>query len=153
MQEIDAQRKRIDALFEKTRELSSDPELLSHWAKYLCVLVCGFLENSVELCLAEYCRRRGDENINNFVSAELRSFQNPRMGKILDLFGSFSKTWAEEMKNDVSGQISDAVNSIVANRHLIAHGGTSQLSMSSLRAYYSDVLRAVEVMRRICGVS
>jgi hypothetical protein len=44
MQEIDAQRKRLDAPFEKTRELSSDPELLSHWAKYLCVLVCGFLE-------------------------------------------------------------------------------------------------------------
>jgi RiboL-PSP-HEPN len=152
MKELDAQRKRLDALFEKASDLSNDAELLSHWAKYLCVLVCGFLENSVEMCLAEYCKKRGDENINNFVSTELRSFQNPRMGKIVELFGSFSKTWEEDLKNESAGRISDAVNSIVANRHMIAHGGTSQLAMSSLKGYYADVVRAVEIMRRICGV-
>jgi hypothetical protein len=153
MQELDSQRKRLDALFDRTNDLSRDPELLAHWAKYLCVLVCGFLENSVELCLVEYCKRRGDENINNFVSAQLRSFQNPKMGKIIELFGCFSKTWEEELIKDVAGRISDAVNSVVANRHMIAHGGTSQLSMSSLKGYYSDVIRAIEAMKRVCGAN
>lgn len=92
LKQIDAERKRLDALFDRARDLSGEPELLSHWAKYLCVMVCGFLENSVELCLREYCARRGDENMNNFVSAQLQGFQNPKMGKILDLFGAFSKT-------------------------------------------------------------
>ena len=151
MQNIEAQRKRIDALFAKASDLSHDPELLSHWAKYLCVLICGFIENSVELCLVEYCKKRGDENVNNFVSTQLKSFQNPKMGKILELFGSFSKTWETELKTDTEGRILDAVNSIVANRHMIAHGGTSHLSMSSLQGYYGDVVRAVEIMRRICG--
>ena len=151
MQEIDAQIKRINALFDRAQDLSSDPELLSHWAKYLCVLVCGLLENSVELCLVDYFQKRGDENINNFVSTKLRSFQNPKMGKIVELFGSFSKTWEEDLKERSDGRISDAVNSVVANRHLIAHGGTSQLSMSALRGYYTDVVRAVEIMRRISG--
>ena len=150
---IEAQQKRLDALFERARDMSNDAELLSHWAKYLCVLVCGFLENSVELCLIDYCRKRGDENMNNFVSNELRSFQNPRMGKILELFGSFSKTWEEDLKQHSEGRISDAINSIVANRHLIAHGGTSQLSMSAVKGYYADVIRAVETMRSICGTA
>ncbi len=152
MKEIDAQLKRLDSLFERTRDLSSDPELLSHWAKYLCVLVCGFLENSVELCLIEYCRKHGDENVNNFVSTELRSFQNPKMGKILELFGSFSKTWEEDLRQQSEGRISDAINSIVANRHMIAHGGTSQLSMAGVKGYYIDVVRAVEIMRKICAL-
>ena len=104
-----------------------------------------------KLSLIEYCRKRGDENVNNFVSTELRSFQNPKMGKILELFGSFSKTWEEDLRKQSEGRISDAVNSIVANRHAIAHGGTSQLSMSGVKGYYTDVVRAVEIMRRICG--
>ncbi len=153
MQEIDTQRKRLDALFEKSNEFSDNAELLSHWAKYLCVLVCGFLENSVEMCLAEYCKRHGDEKINNFVSIKLRSFQNPKMGKILELFGSFNKVWEERLKIESSDRISDSVNSIVTNRHKIAHGDTSNLTMSSLKAYYTDVVKAVEIMRRICGLS
>ncbi len=151
MQEIEAQRRRIDALFAKADGLSNDAELLAHWAKYLCVLVCGFLENSVELCLATYSKKRGDENINNFVSSQLRSFQNPKMGKIVELFGTFSKAWEAELKGETDGRILDAVNSIVANRHMIAHGGASQLSMLSLKAYYADVVRLVEIMQRICG--
>jgi len=153
IKEIDAQRKRLDALFDKATDLSGDPELLAHWAKYLCVLVCGFLENSVELCLSDYCQKRSDECINNFISSELRSFQNPKMAKILELFGTFSKTWEEDMRNSSDGRISDAVNSIVANRHMIAHGGRSQISMSAVKNYYADIVRAVELMQKICGTS
>ena len=153
MKEIDAQQKRLYALFLKANGLSDDPELLSHWAKYLCVLVCGFLENSVELCLTDYCQKRSDEYINNFISAELRSFQNPKMGKILELFGNFSKTWEEDLREQTEGRISDAVNSIVANRHMIAHGGKSQLSMSAVKYYYADVVHAVQIMRTICKIA
>ena len=149
MQDIDAQRRRLDTLFERARELSGDAEMQSHWAKYLCVLVCGFLENSVELCLLDYCRKRTDGNISNFVSSELRAFQNPKMGKILELFGAFSKTWEESLKRDSEGKISDAGNSIVTNRHMIAHGGKSDISMASLKYYYADVIRGVEIMRKI----
>ena len=98
MQPIHAQKKRLDALFDKARDMSEDPELLSNWAKYLCVLTCGFLENSVESCLVEYCRKHGDENMINFVSTKLKSFQNPKMGKILELVGSFSRTWEADLK-------------------------------------------------------
>ena len=116
MQDIEAQRRRIEALFTKADSLSQDPELLSHWAKYLCVLVCGFLENSVELCLVAYCKKRGDENINNFVSTQMRSFQNPKMGKIVELFGSFSKTWEAELKAETDGRILDAVKKAMGDR-------------------------------------
>ena len=49
------------------------------------------------------------------------------------------------------GQISDAVNSIVANRHLIAHGGASQVSMSAVKSYYADVVRAIDIMFDVCA--
>jgi hypothetical protein len=88
MQEIQRQKQRLDELFDSARKLS-DVELQSHWSRYLCILVCGFLENSVELCLSEYGKKRSDPAVSNFVSAKLRGFQNPRMSAITELLGAF----------------------------------------------------------------
>jgi hypothetical protein len=144
------QQQRLDELFNRVKDLP-DPELQAHWCRYLCVLVCGFLENSVELSLAEYTKRRADESVSNFVEAKLGGFQNPRMGAILDLFGCFSPEWRASLNSATQGQLSDSVNSIVGNRHKIAHGDSVSLSLSSLKAYYKDSLRVVEIISSICG--
>jgi hypothetical protein len=41
---IDSARKRLDEAFEKGKAFMTEPELQSHWSRYLCVLVSGFLE-------------------------------------------------------------------------------------------------------------
>lgn len=148
---IHQQKQRLDQLFDVAKTLS-DAELQSHWSRYLCVLVSGFLENSVELCLAEYSRRRCDESVGNFVGFKLRGFQNPRIGPILDLFGSFDANWKAELEAATQGQLADSVNSIVGNRNKIAHGESVSLSMSSLIAYYRDATRVVELLHRTCDL-
>ena len=129
-----------------------DLELQSHWCRYLCVLACGFLENSVESCLTEYAKRRSDDCVSNYVQAKLFGFQNPKMGVILDLFGSFNPEWRTRLDLATQGQLSDSVNSIVGNRHKIAHGDSVSLSFGSLKAYYKDSLKVVEIICSICGV-
>jgi RiboL-PSP-HEPN len=151
MLEIHQQKQRLDELF-KVAGSFSDAEMQSHWSRYLCVLVSGFLENSVELCLSEYSRRVTNVAVSNFVSAKLRGFQNPKMGAILDLFGSFNPDWKTQLDAATQGQLSDSVNSIVGNRHKIAHGESVSLSMSSLAAYYKDAVTVIELLQRTCGV-
>ena len=148
---IHQQKQRLDDLFKAGRNIS-DIEMRSHWCRYLCVLVCGFLENSVELCLSEYSKRVTNVVVSNFVSAKLRSFQNPKMGAILDLFGSFNPDWKTQLEAATQGQLSDSVNSIVGNRHKIAHGQSVSLSMSSLVAYYKDAVAVVELLEKTCGL-
>jgi hypothetical protein len=148
---IHRQKQRIDELF-KAASLLTDVELQSHWSRYLCVLVSGFLENSVELCLSEYCRRVSNATVSNFVSVKLRGFQNPKMGAILELFGSFNPDWRTQLEAATQGQLSDSVNSIVGNRHKIAHGESVSLSMGTLTAYYKDAASVIEILQRTCGV-
>jgi hypothetical protein len=148
---IHQQKQRIDELFKAARGLP-DLEMQSHWSRYLCVLVCGFIENSVELCLSEYSRRVGHPVVANFVGAKLRGFQNPKMGAILELFGSFNSDWKTQLESETQGQLSDSVNSIVGNRHKIAHGDSVSLSMSALTAYYSDAVTVIDLLQEICGV-
>ncbi len=64
--EITRQRQRLDDLFQKAKNLP-DAEAQSHWSRYLCVLVSGFLENSVRITYTEYARKRA----NSFVSLTL----------------------------------------------------------------------------------
>lgn len=151
MLEIQRQKQRLDELFDSAARLP-DPELQSHWSRYLCILVSGFLENSVELCLAEYSRKRSDLAVANFVSAKLRGFQNPKMGAIAELFGAFKPEWKMDLEAKTQGQLSDSVNSIVGNRHRIAHGESVSLSMSSLKAYYKDAAAVVALLEKTCGV-
>lgn len=143
------QQQRLDELFDRVKDMT-DVELQSHWCRYLCVLTCGFLENSVELCLSEYSKRRCNDNIGNYVQAKLSGFQNPKMGAVLDLFGSFNPEWRIRLDEVTQGQLADSVNSIVGNRHKIAHGDSVSLSLNSLRTYYRDALKVVEIMCSIC---
>jgi HEPN superfamily RiboL-PSP-like protein len=148
---IHQQKQRLDELFKAAGTLS-DIEIQSHWSRYLCVLVSGFLENSVELCLSEYSRRAANNEVANFVSARLRGFQNPKMGAILELLGSFNADWRTRVEAATEGQLSDSVNSIVGNRHRIAHGESVSLSMSSLASYYKDAVAVIDLLQRTCGV-
>jgi len=149
--EITRQRQRLDDLFQKARKLP-DPELQSHWSRYLCVLVSGFLENSVRITYTEYARKRADVLVFDFVESRLRQFLNPKMGSILDLTGGFSQEWKQRLEKDTSGQLAESVKSIVGNRHKIAHGESVGLSLQTLGQYYGDALKVVDLLRQQCGL-
>jgi hypothetical protein len=148
--EITRQRQRLDDLFQKAKSLP-DPEIQSHWSRYLCVLVSGFLENSVRITYAEYARSRADISVADFVESRLRQFQNPKMGTIVDLAGGFSQEWRKRLENDTKGRLGESVNSIVDNRHKIAHGESVGLTLHTLLQYYGDALKVVDLVRQQCG--
>jgi hypothetical protein len=149
--EITRQRQRLDDLFQKTKHLA-DPEIQSHWSRYLCVLVSGFLENSIRITLSEYARARADVSVADFVESRLRQFQNPKMRTILELVGGFSQEWRQRLELDTSGQLGESVNSIVGNRHKIAHGESVGLTLHTLIQYYADTLKVVDLVRQYCGL-
>jgi len=149
--EITRQRQRLDDLFQKARSLP-DAEIQSHWSRYLCVLVSGFLENSVRITYTEYARKRADSTVADFVETRLRQFQNPKMGTILELAGGFSQDWRQKLEVDTNGQLCESVNSIVGNRHKIAHGESVGLTLHTLMQYYDDALRVVDLLRQQCGL-
>ena len=149
--EITRQRQRLDDLFEKAKDLP-DPAIQSHWSRYLCVLVSGFLENSVRLTYTEYARSRANESVADFVESRLRQFQNPKMGTIIELAGGFSQEWRARLESDTKGRLGESVNSVVANRHKIAHGESVGLTLHTLTQYYADTLKVVDLLRRQCGL-
>jgi hypothetical protein len=145
------EKQQIDWLFQQIPRLPEDEEIRSHWAKYICVRISGWLENSTRLLLHRYATDCASPSICNFVEAQLRDFQNPKMEKILMLLQKFNPTWEHTIRIAVDGNPKDAVDSIVANRHLIAHGSSVGLSLGTIKNYYDQAIRVVEMLEtHIC---
>ena len=148
-QEISSNKQRLDNLFKKIT--STDTDLQSHWARYLCILVSGFLETSVRIIYREYAKSKATPQVANFVEGKLEDFQNPKMEKILQLTGLFSKEWADELRLKTKDELKDAVDSIANNRNQIAHGGSVGISYSQIKSYYDRAIEVIELIENQCS--
>lgn len=144
------QKQRLDDLFSRIRAVSGDIELQAHWARYLCVQVAGFLEISIQAIFSDYAKKTSTPYVANYVQQQLRGFQNPNMERILELTRRFSTQWADELEVQTDGELKDAIDSIIANRNLIAHGQDSGITYSRIRDYYLKAVKVVELMDQMC---
>lgn len=142
---------RLDNLFTRIKPLSKDLELQSHWARYLCVLTSGYIETSVRAIYGRYARTKAAPYVANFVDVQLKRFTSPKMEHILEVTRSFSPEWAEELEEAVEGEPKDAVDSIVANRHNIAHGQPVGITYVTISRYYGQAARVIELIDAQCN--
>ena len=60
------------------------------------------------------------------------------MGKIIELVRRFDKNISDELESFAEGQIREGIDSIVSNRHKIAHGRPSHISITAISRYFHD---------------
>lgn len=142
--EVHRLRTRLDAAFGRAPDASSDPELQSDFAKYLCVLVSGYLESALCALLLSYSQQRSSPEVASFVERQLGPWTNPKSEKIIDLFGAFNQDWRNDLTQFLVDQRKDSVNSLVALRHKIAHGESVGTSLSQIKTHYRAVNEVVD---------
>jgi hypothetical protein len=119
-------------------------------ARHICVLVSGFVENVIRVYLTEFSRlSKPKAQVENYVEASVDRFQNPEFDKILDITGRFSSTWRRELEK-LDESIKSAITSIVSNRHLIAHGRHSGVSLAQASEYARRAYEFEHHFKKIC---
>jgi hypothetical protein len=141
----------LDYLFELGAKFKENDELLAHWARYLCVLVSGWVQVSVYSIYNDYSQKRSSANVSIFVSKKLKHLQNPTMENILKLTCEFSPEWKKALEDATRGETKAAINSIVANRNLIAHGESSGVSYVPLKDWYEKAVRGIQIIEEQCN--
>lgn len=145
---------RIDNLFSKVASISN-PADQSEWSKYLCVLVSGFIEESLRVLLEEYTRTHSAPNIQNFVGKQIGSITNCKTSRILEVLSKFSQDWANDFskqiqaRSSITDEIKNSIDSVIANRHSIAHGRNVGITYSQMSTYYKNVKKAVDILDAI----
>ena len=143
---------RLRELFNKTHAAcGNDFEMRSHWAKYLCVLSAGFLENAIEEVYGDFVRSAASKPVADYATAVLSRIQNPNTPKFIETARSFKPGWAAalEVYVDDKGR-KEAINSIMKNRHEIAHGKYSGITVAQIRAYLDKAVEVVEFIENQC---
>lgn len=148
--EVDRQRKRLDATFKRATTIEADPEILSDYSRYLCVLVAGFLEQSVIELALEHVRLHSHVSVQRHVERRLRRFTSANSERITQLLGSFDPTWSKDLEAYLVDEYKDAVDSVVALRHSISHGHSVGVTLVRVRSYYDGVKRVVNHIADLC---
>jgi hypothetical protein len=148
--QITREKQRLADTFKRASALKGDAELSSDMARYLCVLVSGFLEQVLIEVLLEHTRQRAHESVQNYVGRKLRKFTTANAQNITDLIGSFDPLWGEDLRKYLIDEYKDAVDSVVNNRHAVAHGRAIGITMSGVQKYYEKVVEVVDHITELC---
>jgi len=148
--EVDRQRQQLDATFKRASGLGPDPELLSDFARYLCVLVSGFLEQAVVELLVEYLRRHSDNRVQQYGEQRLRQLTYLKVQRLIDVLGSFDPDWRRDLEAFLVDEYKDAVNGIVDLRNTIAHGRYVGVTMKRAQDYYGRIKAVVDHLSQLC---
>lgn len=127
-------------------ETMTDLELQSEIAKYICILSSGFIEASCRSIVRKYATPRCDLTTLSFITGRVGQYRNPNMENILQLIGSFDGSRRKDIEDNLNERLKEAVNSIIANRNLIAHGRNCGISLGVVKDYYE---RTCELMNGI----
>lgn len=152
--ELNIQYQRLITLIDNTKLSCGDNiELQGHWGKYLCVLTSGFLENAICQVYVGLVSNSASPAIANFTIGTLSKIQNPKTNKFIEVARSFKKEWGDDLEKYITEDESrkDAINSIMTNRHLVAHGKNTSISVVKTKEYLEKCVEVINFIEHQCG--
>lgn len=130
----------IELLFSYFQAKDLDPELKSHIAKYLTVLISGIFEDIIKNFVKEAIQKETIiKQIRKFVFHQIDvTFRNPSYKNIKTLLNKFDESWIKDLNDNIEEKNRDALNSIVNNKNSIAHGDSPSITLDDIKTYYED---------------
>lgn len=145
----DKYKSRITNLFKSYED--SDPESQAHNAKYLAVLVSGYLEQAVKELLLHYAFQGSRPQISRYIEETWPISRNMNTKNINDILGHFNLKWSEDFLSwlEQDDNRKSNINSIVRWRNGIAHGqesNTTGVTLVSVRNAFSTISDLVSLI-------
>lgn len=142
--EVERRRAVLEATLTRARSTNLDSETQSDLARYLCVLVSGFVEKAVAELLVAYSSASGSPALQSYVRNSLGRLKNVNRNRLLDLMGAFDPTWRSDYEAFLVDERQAALDSVVALRNDIAHGGGAGITLARLAGYWDAVQQIVD---------
>jgi hypothetical protein len=148
--EVNRLRNSLKAAFDRAKSLQVvDAEIQSDLARYLCVLVSGFVETAVAELAIEHCRSRSATSVLSYASAQLDRLQNLKSQRLVQVIGSFEKKWSSELSSFMDGARKDALDSVIDLRNKIAHGESVSLSLGRITEYHEKIDEVIVFIEKL----
>lgn len=131
--------KKIDDVILRAKKKKDGDLQKSDYAKYICILVSGYLEKSITIKLMEYSEARSNKKISRFVENKIRRSTNLTSNKIIELLKMFDDSWGDNIYKKLDSKKRDHIDSLINLRNNIAHGGDSGIALNHIIDIYDTV--------------
>ncbi len=143
-------RTKLKAVIARAESLSvTDPEVLSDYARYLCVLVSGFVEHAVYQLVVDYCSDKSNPRVAKYVESQISRTQNINSERLLQIMRSFEEDWARKLDTFIDGPRKDSLNSCLGLRNQIAHGGSVSLSLTQIKQHHKNIDEIIDYIESL----
>jgi hypothetical protein len=143
---VEARRRQLEAYFTRALDAAISEEIRSDLAKHGIILVCGFVERSVELVLMERIRRRAHPRVLTFIRAHFKRGTNYDCEAIAQLLERFDTRWGNNFKKFMKDRddLVQALTSAYGLRNSIAHGGEGNRGINGVKELFAAAVTVVD---------
>jgi hypothetical protein len=145
---IENRERQLDKYFNDAEKFQENERMQSELAKFGAVLICGYLERSVETIVINRLQKKCHPTILSFVKSHFKSGTNYKRSAIVELLKRFETDWATKFEKQVPEEekLAQSVQSVYALRNSIAHGGTANCGLKTVKTYYDDAQKVVKAL-------
>jgi hypothetical protein len=145
---IESRKRQLDAYFARAVDPRLPEEIQSDLAKHGTILICGFIERSVENVIMDHVTSRSQPRIASFIKGHFRRGTNYDCEAIAQLLDRFDVAWGDKFRTFKGSRddIVQAVNSAYELRNSIAHGGTANRGIRGVIDLFKAAKEAVDAL-------
>lgn len=142
----------LDEINQRMGELPSLDKMRLYLTNYALIKACGTLEYVYRSIVADYFDQSPLTQIHTYIDKTVRNgSMSATYDKMSGLLGKFDDSWRNHFRNTVQQhdncqRIISSSNSLVANRHLFAHGQAPTASFNDIYQYYQDTLVLIQIL-------
>jgi len=120
-------------------------DLQGSLARFGTVLLCGFIERSVEIIIMDRLANRAHGRVLSFVKSHFQRGTNYDCEAISQLLERFDVVWCRKFRTFIDGNddLRVGVSSMYGVRNSVAHGGSSSVGLIRLQELFAASQRLV----------
>ena len=157
---IQQQKDQIKAIFELaeglnlgkygTIQVAPQAAAVARLSEYLCVRVAGFVEQSTREVFREMARRGPSQQLSNFVVSRTGRDRNVNSEILCQITGQFDGGWRHQLEVFLGDKNrGDSLDSVVRNRHKIAHGQSVSIGLVQIKDWYERIVEIIDFLEHM----
>jgi len=140
--EVHRQQKKLNAVFVLIDGTDISDEARSHYARYLCIRLAGFAEQSLKDLVSAHARNKSTATVHRFVERRMGKLWGINQTKLKETLDALNPQWWDTLVLKLPDEV-EALQSVGKLRDNISHGGDSGISLPTVQQYRDSVFRLV----------
>ncbi|MEQ9333741.1 HEPN domain-containing protein [Thalassobaculum sp.] len=143
--QLDSRFREVEAFVDRACASNIPEEVQSYLFKLGSVLVCGYVERSIEIIVLTRLADKAHPRVLNFVKSYFTRGTNFNCTAIEQLLARFDSEWYREFQKfvEANSDIKDGISSCYSIRNSVAHGGSASVTSTKLRDFLNISQRLI----------